>query len=640
MTASDGSEAKLANTINIAFAVSKDSMEVRLDVICAPAEPGVEVNVALVVAALQQQHIIYGIDETKIADVLALHATGAAVNTVVIATGTPPQPGKDGELQWSESRIADANFVVKAGDVIAHYIHAREGVAGMDVYGNPVAAAAGRNGFPAVGSGIDTIKQDDCEEYRAQHLGSVMVDDGPDTTTSIHLESALSVTEDGMEATMPLYALTSSQNQITVDDVVQVLEKSGVKHGIDQTAIVDALKRAQGGVPQTAIVARGTPPQAGKDAKLVISHKENNAGEELSDGRIDFHERNYPWNVSAGETLGYLLEAKPAIEGIPVWGGTIEVAPPKDIELELIGAHKAENGKLVADIDGALIMRGHTIEIVDLLAIKGDVGPQTGNVHSKVPVHVSGHIEPGFSVESQQDIIIDKNVEDATVRAGKDLVIKGGIRGMHSNIFSPGKVDAGFIENAEVFVNGNIMVKESVINSKVASNSQIVIGSKTAKHGALMGGELIAHSLIQARVLGTPAYTKTIVRVGLPQELRRELNALMQEIDTKQAELAKLDQLENHLKANPAAMKADMAAKISATRQVLTQALDKLQLKHEEFSQQLANADNAKVVVTKTVYPGVTIYINDVSLEVKQEHGCGAFVLRSGRIEFMPGAVK
>src|SRR3546814_18643252 len=92
----------------------------------------------------------------------------------------------------------------------------------------------------------------------------------------------------------------------------------------------------------------------------------------------------------------------------------------------------------------------------------GDVGAQTGNVDSRIPVHVKGHVVAGYQVKSKKDVIVEHNVEDAIVRAGGSVVVKEGIRGHASEVFSPHDVPAGFIENASVFANGNISVRSSV----------------------------------------------------------------------------------------------------------------------------------------------------------------------------------
>src|SRR3546814_7059896 len=83
------------------------------------------------------------------------------------------------------------------------------------------------------------------------------------------------------------------------------------------------------------------------------------------------------------------------------------------------------------------------IAVAELLAVAGDVGAQTGNVDSRIPVHVKGHVVAGYQVKSKKDVIVEHNVEDAIVRAGGSVVVKEGIRGHASEVFSPHDVQAG-----------------------------------------------------------------------------------------------------------------------------------------------------------------------------------------------------
>ncbi len=632
---------------NFQVQVSDDQMTVYLSELSPPSNDGEAVNLELVLAELELQKITVGIDKDKISAALSAPTNDASAEQMCIAKGLASVEGVDGELFWNipESHLEKGCAVVLPGDVFATYKAATMGSPGKTVYGEEMSVSSGANKFPRIGAGIETNKTDAGDEYSATTMGVVTFEQEEDADL-IQVSDPIVVTDDGMEARMDIYGRSSVGKEIGCEEVMVALASKEIVHGIDQSLIQESLKKAlklctdeQIACVEQVVVARGTPAQEGKDGRLIISRDEKTAGAELSNGRIDFHERDYPWNVSKDEKIGYLLEAKPGVDGTPVYGGTVEVAPPKDIEVELEGLHKDPSGRLVADLDGALIIDGARIAVVDLLVINGDVDQKTGNIHSNVPVHVKGHVEPGFVLESKQEVIVEHNIEDATVRAGSSIMIKGGIRGMKSEIYSPSDVVVGFVENASVFVNGNLTVNASIINSIVASNGSVVVGGKKAKRSMVVGGELTAHKLIEVLELGSNAYSKTILRLGVAQEDRRQINQLDQKIDEIKEKLESLNQIEYHHKHAPKEDTEAVLKKISLTHDAMSAELVPLEEEKTNILAQLKQTESAKVVVKKCVYPGVVININDHSYEVERELGAGSFVFDrdADRVIFVPG---
>lgn len=627
--------------------VSDDQLTAYLSDITPPSNGGEAVSLDLVLAELELQKITVGIDQDKISAILSSPSTDASDEQTCIAKGVTPVEGEDGVLVWGfpEQHLEQGCAVVLPGEVIATYKAATMGRPGKTVYGEEISVSSGTNKYPRIGAGIETNKTDVGDQYKATHLGLVLFEQDEEADL-IQVNVPVEVTNDGMEARMDIYAHSSSGKEIDCKDVMVELANHEIVYGIDQSLIQQSLLKALNlcsdekiGYVEQVIVARGTPPKPGGDAKLIISRDEKTAGAELSNGRIDFHERDYPWNVSKDEKIGYLLEAKPGVEGTPVYGGTVEAQPPKQIEVDLEGVHKDPDGRLVADIDGALIIDGTHIAVVELLVINGDVAQQTGNVHSKTPVHVKGHVEPGFSLESEQEVIVDQNVEDATVHSESSIMIKGGIRGLKSKIYSPSDVVAGFIENASVMVSGDLTVNGSIINSTVASDGVVRVGDNKAKRSMVVGGELTAHKLIEAVELGSNAYSKTIIRLGVAQEDRSQLNSLDKSVDEVKEKLERINQIEYHHKHSPKDDSEEVLRKVTSTREALQTEIASLEDEKNKILEQLKESDSAKVVVKKCVFPGVVVYINEHCYEVERELGAGSFVYDSdaSRVVFMAG---
>lgn len=629
--------------------LSDDLFMVYLDEITASQNGGKSVTVDDVLKELKKQKITQGIDNAKIGEIIdAFHAGTlqfeppsknkfrkvAPKENFCIATGEKSVPGENGVLVWAldEEQIKHNHCAVLAGEIIATYQPATNGKDGKNVLGKTIPTKAGANNFPRIGIGIETTTTDKGEQYQAKWLGVIKYD-ASGSAIALSIEHGVAISEDEMEVHLDIFAKSISGVPIQISHITALLESNGVQHGADENAIQEALTKAEQlsiekkiGYVSHVLVAKGTPVQDGKDARLVLSRDNKAAGMELAGGRIDFREKSYPWNVKKDDKVGYLLEAKNAADGRLVTGVVVEAKQPKEIEIELDGLHKDERGRLIADKDGALIISTRSLYIVEILEINGDVGQKTGNVHSDIPVHVTGFVEPGFMLESKKEIIIDNNIEDASVRSGGDILIKGGIRGTKSEVFAPGEVNVGFIENAKVFINGHLTVRGSIINSEIGSNGDIVIGAENAK-ASIIGGVVTANNRIESACLGSKIYSKTIVRVGFSQETRREFNKLESDIEVKNKELEQLDQIEYRHKHYPMGDSQTILAKVAATRVVRQQEMAALNKSIEELKQKVAESEGSKVIVKKSIYPGVTVSINEYTYDVTRELGPGVFSL-------------
>ena len=628
-----------AMTVDCPLKVSDDNMSATLDLL-PPSSADQTLELNHIIETLQQHEIIFGIKEDVLTESLkTLNESRQPVNELVVAEGTPVTHGIDAKISWNidPAKITAKDYVIRPGDLIATHKPVTTDEPGQDIHDNIISATPGKD--TAIQLGDNITETENSHEYHAATLG-ILKYKADDETIQISIDPGLDVTDNAMEARLNLFRESTKGTPVELSDVTKSLKACGIKFGIDEAAIKEALEptdKNEAAQLKKVLVAQGKPPQDGVDTHIEYTQKENIAGQELNKGRIDFREHNYPWSFKEGDIIGHLNEAKPEEDGINVWGETIKAMPHNETALELEGAHKDVRNKIIADIDGTLLINGLHLNLTDLLVIDGDVAQKTGNIHSVTGVHVKGYVEPGFKLESDKSIIIDKNVEDAAIRSGGSITIKGGIRGLKSEVYAPGEVSVDFIENADVFVNGDINTTGSIINSKVSSNSAISVGSKKSKKSAIIGGRVTAHTKVEALVLGSSAYPKTVVSVGFTQEAKQQQRDLTGNIETKEGELTRLDQVETHYKLKPKAGADEVMRKISATRESLTKEIESLKEQLDEAMEQVKQSENVRVVVHKQIFPGVTIKINDYDYKVTREMSGGTFALENNEIIFRPG---
>jgi uncharacterized protein (DUF342 family) len=628
-----------AISVTLPLSISSDRMRATMD-LAPPSANKQTLDVSHILTTLQQLNITFGIKEDKLPAILAtLRVSERPITRVVIAQGTSAVHGTDARISWkiAESEITGRDYIVRPGDLIATRQAATPGKPGRDIHGRLLPATPGKD--MAIRAGDHVVISEDGREFRSAALGILRCESDDNDTVRLGVDPGLEVSADAMEAWLKLSVTSGDGTALALPDVLTSLHACGIKYGIDEAAINRVLQShdAHGRPREKLLVARGKPPRDGVDAHIVYTQKEHIAGRELGKGRIDFHEHNFLRSFKNGEVIGQIIAAKAEENGVNVRGEIIEARPAGDMQLNLEGAHIDPRNRIVAELDGTLIINGAHLSLADLYVINCDVDQKTGNIHSVNDIHIKGHIEPGFAVESLKSIIIEKNIEGAKVRAGGNISIRGGIRGARSEVYTPGEISAEFIENADVFVNGDIIINGSIINSKVSSNHTITVGSRRSKHSTVIGGRITAHNRVEAVELGSSACRKTIISVGFTQEAKQQQRDFNQAIADKQVELSRLDQIETHHRLHPKADTNEVIRKINITRGAVTNAIKALNAQLDEIIQHIEQQEAGRVVVHKRIFPGVMILINDHVYEVERETSGGTFTLENDEVIFRPG---
>lgn len=194
------------------------------------------------------------------------------------------------------------------------------------------------------------------------------------------------VSQDAMEAYM---IVSADQNeQISKEELLSQLKASGVVYGILEDAIENILKSKIFDRP--VLVAVGKKPVDGKDGQIVIVKPEQTNEQSVSDkGRIDLRElpRRTRTIVKAGQIVAEIIPPTEGEEGCNVLGRVLKPKPGKFPQLKLGKNVKlVEDGrKIVASMDGILVATvDGTIDVNEVLNVKGDVDYSTGNIDFRV----------------------------------------------------------------------------------------------------------------------------------------------------------------------------------------------------------------------------------------------------------------
>ncbi len=628
-------------TVESGLDIADDKLQVCMD-IHAGKVIGLnrEVTQADILKTLESAGVVNGIDHNQIKSALKqAQSLGDVVKRVVVAKGDAAINGDDETIEWmTDIQSEDINKrAVLPGKTVARIKSNLHYTAGLDVYGEIVPGEEGAEVSLICGTGIEEIKNPGVREYKSMRLGVVQFE-----SDVVSVKSGINISDDKLKVTMSLLRSNeaSGEGNILLQHVIATLNQHDVVYGIKNNAIKLILENINKEKKSkiNLLVAEGVPAKDGVDSRVEFDKELTVGGKVLPNGEIDYHEKSYPWNVKINDVIGRLIQGQRSEDGRNVLGEELIANQVKDSEPELEGVIKEADGTLRIKEDGILLVNGINFKVSDNLELDGDVCQKTGNIHSDKTVNVKGYVGAGFVLESKGDAIIQKNVENATVRAVGSVIIKSGVRGMQSKIIAGQNIAASFAENANLDAGGDILIENSLVNCNTSSQGLVQVGNSKSKKSILVGAVTQAIKGVEVAVLGADSFNKTTVEVGAGNDVQIKLRELVDDILRAKKAISDVKKLHEHCCKNPKAQKKQNALllKLTGTLEQKNNEFDELIEEKEALTTLLYDSKDARVVVRSRVYPGVVIRILNKVYEVKEERSSGIFLLKGEEIVFAP----
>jgi hypothetical protein len=480
---------------------------------------------------------------------------------VVIAKSVEPQNGADSRIQYfvefngrpieeflgkrsGQDPKPELLDCVRPGDALAVKTPAGNGVDGKNIFGRRIPADRGKDEAFLYGHGIDRSKDGLQIFCNLSYPGYVLVEQG-----RMVIRSLVQPSKDKMSASISLYSSRSNRFQIREDKVVAMIQGAGIKVGIKEMAIRDAvmevLERKE---PILNLqIAEGRKPSKGRDSSFKLAvDLGSQVGTMREDGSIDFKNKNLFHTVKVGQLL--MIKQPPSLgdEGSDIYGNKIPASPGRDGGLQAgSGVELAESGlEYRAAIDGVLEVSAKTLRVIPGILVNSDVGPKTGNIDAAGNrLIVRGSILPDFEVQSDKEIVVEKVAEGCRVKSKSQICIRGGIVGLNKALItSEGDIETLYItSDAQVEAGGTVKVGSEILHSRVICRGDLIC---TDGAGAIVGGEIVAYKGLRCKTLGTlgsEASTVVILgedRLGLRQaEREMEESGLAATIRSLQGEI-------------------------------------------------------------------------------------------------------
>jgi hypothetical protein len=460
-----------------------------------------------------------------------------------------------------------------------------------------------------------------------------------DVNEPVHSSAIIETTDDRMAAYLIITQPSEDGLSLTLDDVLREFSESGIVTEPEKSIITSAITAKR--YNERILVVRGTRPVNGVDGVVnyrfecsgVLKAKKNERDE------MDYKDLGLVQNVLSGTVIADIIRETEGDDGIDLFGLPHKAMPGRPPKF-LIGKGSVLNDDgtaIIAAVDGNLKWHKDHFAVEEVLVLGEDVGSATGNVDFIGDVHIKGNVFEGFTVKSGKNIVIAGTVTNATIEAGGNIDIKMGC--VNSEIISKGSIKAGFCESSKIECGGDLVSSSFVACDIFCSGVTYAITGK----GVIIGGKMTCLKGMVFNSVGTESYTKTKLTLGDGAILAEEKLELEVEEAKITEEIARLIQTVGML--NNAKKKAGVLSKehedvlATAIRQrfKLSNDIKKIRKRVTDIDASFLNNINLFVEVRKTVWPGVTVRIGELSKKIDHKYDrCRIAVDNAGDIAITP----
>lgn len=418
--------------------------------------------------------------------------------------------------------------------------------------------------------------------------------------------------------TVHVFAPDATVSQKAIEEV---LAKKNVVYGILQAGMDSVINNPNDA--ENILIAQGVPHENGLDGEIkYLFDLEMKAHPTINmDGTVDFKNLNFLKPVYKGDVLATRTMPTEGQSGITVTGKTIRPKPGK-IKNFKIGksVSQTQDGlSVISEVTGSLQFDQEKISVIEMLEIRDDIGVKTGNIEFSGKIIINGNVTTGYSVESDDEIVINGIVEGAIVKTKGNLFINGGVQGHdQAELFVEGNIVSKFINNAKVFCRGTIEA-DAIMHSEIVCDASIHVRGKKA---LIVGGDISVRYDIEAKHIGSEMGTMTKLRLGVDSKVMDAYQEALEEVKNLKETITKLSQVSRLL-----------SKQYDQTRNPEIKAhLDRTEISRTDYARQMSEASTRLKDVTELIetlkgskvkadelYPGVKIRIGNSFYNVKEK---------------------
>jgi uncharacterized protein len=405
------------------------------------------------------------------------------------------------------------------------------------------------------------------------------------------------------------------------DEALGALAAAQVLFGVNLEAVATALQNP--GRP--VVVAVGQPATSGADGRVEYASCVLTTGGRphvKPDGDVDLFDLDLVRNVECDALLATCIPAEAGDDGTDVLGRPIagRVGRPHRVRAGP-GTRLSDDGvQVLAATAGHATLVDETISVSSIYRVTGDVGPATGHVDFVGSVTISGSVTSGFRVKAGGDVEIQGSLEGEVV-AGGNVSVRYGIQGHggRGHVEAGGTVRSRFIESAEVHAGDSVYASDGIMRSDVSAGRTVEV---LGRHGAIVGGRIVAGETVSARDLGSPRSVPTEVIVGTAptlvvtmRQVQERLPLVVQQLQQLQARITLLQGYDREGRLNQVG-RDQLSQQLDAYR-VLLDERTSLLTRRAELLELLQRVAGSVVKVEGTCFSATRVAIGNASYVVE-----------------------
>lgn len=277
--------------------------------------------------------------------------------------------------------------------------------------------------------------------------------------------------------------------------------------------------------------------------------------------------------------------------------------------------------------DGKVEVTNGCINVTQTSMLPGNVDLNSGNLDVKGDLDIMGNVITGMVVKASGNVTIGGLVEGASIIAGKNVLIKGGILGGgKAKVVAGGNIFAQFIENA-IIESGDCVQANSVVNSIVTAYNDINIFGKTS---SIIGGSLKANRMVRTRCIGSIGQITTRINVGMESSEIASLKYKEMKRKEVEGELHKVETAINMMK-NMSEQK-EMLMMLTRTKIDRNAMLTNLNKEIEDLRIRMKLAAKAEVIAETMAYQGTIVSIDGIVLKLDNDYEKISFIRKKDKI--------
>ena len=439
------------------------------------------------------------------------------------------------------------------------------------------------------------------------------------------------VSLDGLSARLTLIPPKGGQ-PATKAEVLALIQSKGIVEGV----LVDEINRAiADGKADELVIARGREPVPGEDGELesLLPEARERVPSVNASGRTDYRDLGEVQIVRAGDALMRRHPPTRGIEGMGVLGRPIPAKAGRDARftpgLRGVAPSPDDPDLLVAATDGQPLRVKGGIMVEPIYTVDA-VNLATGNIHFDGTVRVRNDVQAGMTIIATGDIEVGGTVEPATLEAGGNIVVKGGVMGglggktagkdmsAHA-IRCGGSVSASYAQQARISAGDSIFIDDMAMQCQLDATNHIRIGNY--RRGHIIGGLTRACLSIHARVIGAPNRIRTEIEIGNDPGLAHAVHEKAAERDGKENKLLEIGKLLTVADRNPGKVSPEIIARAEEAAAALSAEIEGLRGEEDDLRQRLLLTQQARVNAENAVYEGCIVTMGEYTLRVPQDRG-------------------